>query len=84
MLDYRNTMNTLLKERCLSPHTINTFPLTKQGALKLKDACGYLGGISPSSLRRLIERGLVRPNRALRHILIPIAELDRFLEGGQQ
>jgi hypothetical protein len=47
-----------MKERCLSPHTINTLPLTKQGALKLKDACGYLGGISPSSLRRLIERGL--------------------------
>lgn len=53
-----------------------------QGALKLKDACRYLGGISPTSLRRLIKRKLLRPNRALRHILIPIAELDRFLKSG--
>jgi excisionase family DNA binding protein len=53
-----------------------------QGALKLKDACRYLGGISPSSVRRLIDRKLLKANRALRHILIPISELDRFLAGG--
>ena len=56
----------------------------KQGALKLKDACEYLGGISASSIRRLVSRGLLRPNRALRHLLIPIAELERFLAEGQQ
>jgi hypothetical protein len=50
-----------------------------QGALKLKGACQYLGGISPASLRRLINRGLLKPNRALRHLVFPIAELDRFL-----
>lgn len=49
------------------------------GALKLKPACQYLGGISEITLRRLIARGLIKPNRALRHIIIPIAELDRFL-----
>jgi len=49
------------------------------GALKLKPAAQYLGGISTVSLRRLIERGLIRPNRTLRHILISRAELDRFL-----
>jgi len=54
------------------------------GALKLKDACAYLGGISPSSMRRLIARRLLTPIRALRHILIPVAELDRFLAGEQQ
>jgi len=48
-------------------------------ALKVKDACKYLGGISPSGLRRLIDRGLIKANRAMRHILIPTAELDRFL-----
>lgn len=53
-----------------------------QGALKVKEACQYLGGISPSSLRRLIDRKLLIPNRALRHILIPISELDRFIERG--
>jgi hypothetical protein len=56
----------------------------KQGALKLKDACEYLGGVSPSSVRRLIKRKLLTPNRALRHILIPVCELNRFLEAGQQ
>lgn len=65
----------------ISVTSSNSIP-ANQGALKLKDACRYLGGISPSSLRRLIDRGLLKPNRALRHILIPIPELDRFLAGG--
>ena len=73
-----------MKEHFPSPLTNNTLSITKQGALKLKDACVYLGGISPSSVRRLIKRGLLRPNRALRHILFEVAELDRFLEGGQK
>jgi excisionase family DNA binding protein len=49
------------------------------GALKIKEAAAYLGGISQITVRRLIERGLIKPNRALRHILISKAELDRFL-----
>lgn len=48
------------------------------GALKLKEAAKYLS-VSPISVRRLIQRGLIKPNRSLRHILIPVAELDRFL-----
>jgi excisionase family DNA binding protein len=52
-------------------------------ALKLKQAAEYLK-VSPVSIRRLIKRGLIKPNRALRHTLIPLAELDRFLKGGQQ
>ncbi len=54
------------------------------GALKIKQAAEYLGGLSTISVRRLIKRGLIRPNRALRHILISVAELDRFLAEGQQ
>ena len=55
-------------------------PLTAPvGALKIKDAAKYLGGVSCITVRRLIRRGLIKPNRALRHILIPLAELDRFL-----
>jgi excisionase family DNA binding protein len=53
------------------------------GALKLKEAAKYLG-VAPISVRRLIQRGLITPNRALRHILIPVGELDRFLSGGQR
>ena len=51
-----------------------------KGALKVKDAAKYLGGISTTTVRRLINRGLIQPNRALRHILIPVEELDRFLQ----
>jgi len=57
---------------------------TPVGALKLKDAAEYLGGVSNCTVRRLIKRGLIKPNRALRHILIPIRELEHFLGGGQQ
>jgi len=54
------------------------------GALKIKDAAEYLGGVSIITVRRLIKRGLIKPNLALRHILIPIEELDRFLTEGQR
>ena len=54
------------------------------GALKIKDAAEYLGGVSPITVRRLIKRGLIKPNRALRHILIPITELDRFVTGEER
>ena len=49
-------------------------------ALKVKDACKYIGGVSEITMRRLIDRGMIKPNRSLRHLLIPVAELDRFLE----
>ena len=53
----------------------------KLAVMNSKDAADYLGGVSPITLRRLIKRGLIKPNRALRHVLIPIAELDRFING---
>jgi hypothetical protein len=49
------------------------------GALKLNGARHYLGDISVSTMHRLIKRGLVKPNRATRHLLFSIKELDRFL-----
>jgi excisionase family DNA binding protein len=53
-----------------------------RGALKLKPAARYLS-VSEITLRRQIERGLIRPNRSLRHLLIRIFELDRWLAEGQ-
>jgi excisionase family DNA binding protein len=50
----------------------------QRGALKLKPAAEYLS-LSPMSMRRLLKRGLIKPNRLTRHILISIAELNRFL-----
>jgi excisionase family DNA binding protein len=60
-------------------HKSTMLPGITPGALKIKEAAAYLGGISQITVRRLIERGLIKPNRALRHILISKAELDRFL-----
>jgi excisionase family DNA binding protein len=51
---------------------------TPVGALKLKPAAQYLS-LSKPSVYRLVARGLLRPNRALRHLLFSKAELDRFL-----
>ena len=53
--------------------------LAPVGALKLTQARQYLGGLSVPTMHRLIQRGLLRPNRALRHLLFPIEELNRFL-----
>ena len=64
--------------------TTSTSEEALQGALKLKDAAKYLGGVSQITVRRLIERGLIKPNRALRHLLIPVSELNRFLAEGQR
>jgi hypothetical protein len=52
------------------------------GALKLKEAREYLCGLSIPTMHRLIARGLLKPNRATRHLLFPISELDRFLRDG--
>jgi len=49
------------------------------GAFKLKPAAEYLGGLSVPTMHRLIQRGLLRPNRKLRHLIFTRSELDRFL-----
>jgi len=58
-----------------APRDANVSP----GALKLKEARQYLGGLSIPTMHRLIKRGLLKPNRATRHLLFPLSELDRFL-----
>jgi len=47
-------------------------------AYSVQEAARLLG-VCDKSIRRLILRGLLRPSRALRHILIPKDELERFL-----
>ena len=49
-----------------------------RGALRIKEAAQYLN-VSEITVRRLVERGLLRPHRATRLLIFPIAELDRFL-----
>ena len=62
--------------------TTTAQPSNSIGALKLKQAARYLS-VAPITLRRLIERGLIKPNHATRHLLFPIRELDRFLNEGR-
>lgn len=52
------------------------------GGLKLRAAAQYLGGLHPSTMRKLVARGLLRPNRQLRHLIFSRIELDRFLKEG--
>lgn len=47
-------------------------------AVKTAEAARRLS-VTPKTIRSLVERGLLRPNRATRHLLFPLAELDRFL-----
>jgi excisionase family DNA binding protein len=53
-------------------------PRPQQRAFKLKDAATILG-IAPSTIRRLIQRGMLKPCMAVRHVLIPGSEIDRLL-----
>jgi hypothetical protein len=61
----------------------NTVPLTERGAFQIADAANYMG-VSISSVRRLITRGLIRRLPSLRHIVIAKAECDRFLNQKQE
>jgi predicted DNA-binding transcriptional regulator AlpA len=63
------------------PQTKNAPPDTR-GALKLKEARAYLGGLSKPSIYRLVQRGLLKPNRSLRHLTFARSELDRFIHEG--
>jgi hypothetical protein len=55
---------------------------TQVGGFKLKPAAAYLGGLSVPTMHRLVARGLLRPNRCLRHLIFSREELDRFLKDG--
>ena len=47
-------------------------------AYKLKEVASLLG-VSVIRVRRAIERGLIKPSLAFRHVIISAEELDRFL-----
>jgi excisionase family DNA binding protein len=51
------------------------------GALKLKPAAQYLS-VSPITVRRLVERGQLKANRATRHLLFSVRELDENPQTG--
>jgi len=48
-------------------------------ALSVRETAGILG-VSEKTVRRLVKRKLLRASRALRHLLIPAKEIEKFLE----
>ena len=40
----------------------------------------HILGVSHKTVHRLVARGLLRSSKALRHLLIPRFEIDRFLK----
>ena len=54
-------------------------PITQRLAFSVSEAAQMLG-VSDKTIRRLIDRKLLRASHALRHLRIPKTELDRFLK----
>jgi excisionase family DNA binding protein len=50
---------------------------------KINEAAKILG-VSPATIRRAIDRGLLKPCRAFRHPLIPAEQLKKLIERGQR
>lgn len=48
-------------------------------AFKIRETSEMLG-VSELTVRRLIKRGELKAIRKLRHVLIPLSEVDRFLD----
>jgi excisionase family DNA binding protein len=47
-------------------------------ALSVREAAAALG-VSEKSVRRLVDRGLLKPCRALRHLRIPVGQIAQLL-----
>lgn len=56
----------------------NSFSKTPKLALTRKEVAAALG-ISPVTVDRLTQRGLLKPSRACRRPLYPVREIERFL-----
>jgi excisionase family DNA binding protein len=60
---------------------LKTIEIKSEGRLayKINEAASLLG-VSVITIRRAIQRGLIKPSRAFRHVLISADELQRFLD----
>jgi excisionase family DNA binding protein len=66
----------LVKEN--TTHLINPAAYTARLTLKINEAAALIG-VSHQTIRRAITRGDIRVSRKTRHLLIPRAELERFI-----
>lgn len=72
-----NFLPFLLPMVLLNPNNCISNPLQRE-LLKIAEVAVMLG-ISQASVRRLIDRGLLKPNRSLRHLLISRDALQTFV-----
>ncbi len=66
-------------QQAAMPSTTHTGPSPQRLAFSVGETAALLG-VSVKTVRRLINRGLLRASRALRHLLIPKKEIERFLD----
>lgn len=62
--------------------TVESPPTTRPAALSVAQAAEYLG-ISTAGVRRAIARGDLRAIRLGARVLLPVADLDAILAGGE-
>lgn len=70
-----------MKKTPLKPFVATSAP--NRRALNLEDAAGYLS-VSPSTLRRLVEKGAIVPSRLSKRLLFDVRDLDELLEQGKR
>lgn len=59
------------------PGNQHTQTVNLKGFFTIKEAAVYLA-ISDKSVRRAIKRGLLKPSKAFRKLLIPFSQLENF------
>ena len=70
-------MSTSHEAKTLTPQPGSSGQVQRR-AYKIQEAAEILG-VTPITVRRLINRGLIRPCRVLRHVLIPADEIEKLL-----
>ena len=56
----------------------NSRPAPRRIAVSVSEAAAMIN-VSSKSIRRLIDRELLKPCRALRHLRIPISEIEKLI-----
>lgn len=49
-------------------------------AVKVEEAADLMG-ISKTSIYRLVSNGVLTPNKSLRHLLIPLRQIEKLING---
>ena len=70
--------NRNLDRRKLLDQSVDSLPADRQ-AFSVDEVAAMLG-VTPKSIYRLLQRGLLKSLKALRHHRIPRKELERFLQ----